>query len=301
MSRLNWFDAPAPAERLAVLRVLTGAFATAYLAVRLPAFHALADAPERDFEPVGVLWWLPSTVAPAAVTATIAVGLVAGAAFTAGAWFRVSGPAFAIAFLALTTYRSSFGQLLWFENLVVLHLLIVACTPSADAVAVDARRRPVPQPRAGYGWSVRLAALVTVSTYFLAGVAKLREGGRSWLAGDTLVNHVAYSAGRLEVLGASASPLAELLVRAGWLLTPAAVITIALELGAPLALMGGRIRDGWVVGTWLLHAGIAATMFVVFPYPLALVAFAPLYDLERLVPRRQPATTSGWWRRTSSG
>ena len=49
---------------------------------------------------------------------------------------------------------------------------------------------------------------MTVVTYVLAGLAKLRIGGVDWLVGDTLRNHVAYSAVRLEVLGARPSPLA---------------------------------------------------------------------------------------------
>jgi hypothetical protein len=319
---VSWFDAPAPPARLAVLRILVGAFATTYLAIRFPAFHALAGAPSRDLEPVGALWWLGAPVPGGLLTAALVVALATGAAFTAGVWFRVTGPCFALVLLALTTYRSSWGQLLWFENLMTLHVLIVACCPAADALSFTARRGPQRPDQAVYGWAVRLAGLVTVLTYVLAGVAKLRDGGWSWLAGDTLVNHVAYSAARLEVLGATPSPLAELLVRHEWLLGPAAALTIVLEIGAPLALLGGRVRDVWVAGVWLVHLGIAATMFVVFPYPLTLIAFAPLYRLERLVPRRflpagsagsagatrqatmsarrQP-TMSRWWRRTSSG
>jgi hypothetical protein len=34
-----------------------------------------------------------------------------------------------------------------------------------------------------------------------------------------------------------------------------------------------------------MHAAIAGLMFVVFPYPLLLAAFAPLYPLERLLRR----------------
>ena len=286
MPGVSWFDGPGPAARLGVLRVLAGAFATIYLAVRLPAFHALGDAPARDFDPVGALWWMSSPMPAGSVTALLVLALAAGVAYTTGTWFRISGPCFAVALLALTTYHSSFGQLLWFENLVNLHVLIVACSPSADAVSVDARGRDPVTDRAAYGWPVRLAALVTVLTYVLAGVAKLRDAGWSWLSGETLGNHIAYSSARLEVLGANASPVAMLLVRHDWLLTPAAVLTIAFELGAPLALLGGRVRDVWVAGTWLLHVGIAVTMFVVFPYPLSLIAFAPLFRLERLLPRR---------------
>jgi len=286
VSATRWFDGPGPPERLAVLRVLTGAFATIYLVVRLPAFHGLGDAPARDFEPVGVLWWMASPLPAGVLSLVLAVTTMAGAAFASGAWFRVTGPGFAILLLVVTTYHSSWGQLLWFENLVTLHVLIVGCSPSADALSVDARDRPPAPGRAVYGWPVRLSALVTVVTYVLAGIAKLAEAGSSWVSGQTLVNHIAYSAARLEVLGASGSPAAALLVRHAWLLTPAAVLTLVLELCAPLALLGGKARDVWVVGVWLMHVGIAATMFVVFPYPLSLVAFAPLFRLERLVPQR---------------
>ena len=121
----------------------------------------------------------------------------------------------------------------------------------------------------------------TVVTYVLAGLAKLRLGGLDWLVGDTLRNHVAYSAVRLEVLGGRPSPLAEPLVDQAWLFPPLAVLTVVVELAAPVALLGGRIRDVWVIAAWMLHAGIAALMLVVFPYPLFLVAFAPFYRLER--------------------
>ena len=62
----------------------------------------------------------------------------------------------------------------------------------------------------------------------------------------------------------------------------AGVVVIALELGAPIALLGGRVRTIWVAAVWLMHALIAATMFIVFPLPLFGVAFLPLFDAERL-------------------
>jgi hypothetical protein len=282
-----WLFAAAPAERLAVLRILTGGFAVVYLLVRFPAFAALRDADARRLDPVGALWLLDRPLPDGVLVGLLAVAVVAGTAFTAGAWFRISGPAFALALLTLTTYRSSWGQLLHFENLLVLHVLVVGVTRSADALAWDARRRRAPGRREvesspAYGWPVRLAALTTVVTYVLAGLAKLRLGGLDWLVGDTLRNHVAYSAVRLEVLGGRPSPLAEPLVDQAWLFPPLAVLTVVVELAAPVALLGGRIRDVWVIAAWMLHAGIAALMLVVFPYPLFLVAFAPFYRLERV-------------------
>jgi hypothetical protein len=291
----GWLAAPAPADRLAVLRVLTSLFATGYLVVRLPAYEALTDAPSVRFEPVGVLAWLDSPLSAPVWMALVAAALVAGAASVAGAWFRVSGPAFAALLLIVTTYRSSWGQLLWFEALVVLHILIIGVAPSADDVAVDARRaRPAPRPGGDYGFPIRLAAIVTVATYVLAGIAKLRLAGTDWMAGDTLRNHIAYSAARLELLGASPSPLAGPVMAHAALLAPMAVATVVIELAAPVALLGGWIRSLWVAAAWAMHAAIAAMMFVVFPYPLMLVAFAPLFPVERMRPRR-------WARRREPG
>jgi len=281
----GWLFAPAPAERLAVLRILAGTFAVTYLLVRLPAFLALADAPARSFHPVGLLSPLggpwPAATVRALVLATIALGL----AFTTGLWFRLSGPAFALGLLLLCTYRSSWGQLLHFENLMVVQVLIVGFAPSADVLALGRARsgRDRPPVAASYGSPVRLAALVTVVTYVLAGLAKLRLGGWDWMLGDTLRNHVAYSAARLDLLGGTPSPLGRRLVAHAWLFPPLAIATVLVELAAPVALLGGRVRNAWVVAAWLLHAGVAALMFVVFPYPLFLVAFAPFFRLERLL------------------
>jgi hypothetical protein len=277
----GWLFAPAPAERLAVLRVLVAGFATAYLLVRLAVFLDLADGRPSVFEPVGVLAWLTRPLPGAVVTATVLVALVASAALTLGVAARWTGPLAFVALLAATTYRSSWGQLLHFENLLVLHMGVVAFSASADAYAVT-RRGPRRGPDARYGWPVRLAALFTVATYVLAGVAKLRYGGLDWMLGDTLRNHVAYAVARLDVLGGSPPWLGQELVRYAWLFPPMAVASVVIELSAPLALRGGRLRTAWVAAAWLMHAGIAALMHIVFPYPLSLVAFAPLFRLERL-------------------
>ena len=285
----RWLLAPAPAERLAVFRVILGGYAFVYLLIRLPAFLAAARLTE-GFDPVGMLWFLDRPL-PAAVMAALAVTTpLLAVLFAAGLWFRLSGPALAVALLTLATYRSSWGRLLYFDNLLVLHVLIVSLAPAADRFVASFKggllggglaQDPKPDPDTGYGWPLRMCALVTLSTYVLAGVAKLRIGGLDWLGGSSLRSHVAYSAARFEVLGGSPSPIAGPLMDRLWLFTPAATATIVLELGAPLALVP-RLRTTWVASIWLMHAAIAATMFVLFPYPLFLVAFAPLYRLERL-------------------
>jgi hypothetical protein len=133
-------------------------------------------------------------------------------------------------------------------------------------------------------------ALITVVTYVLAGIAKLRYGGWSWLDGDVLRNQVATDALQKTLLGATSSPLSGWVASHGWLLVPASIAALAVELGAPMALLGGRWRDGWVAAAWLFHVGIT------FPYPLCLVAFAPFYDVEKAVAairRRRSADRRG--------
>ncbi len=276
-------DATAPPERLAMLRILTGSFTLVYMVVRLPVFVQLTER-ESGFDGVGAVAPLGAPVPDAVILVAIAVTLASGAAYTLGWRFRLLGPVFAVGFLALGSYRSSWGQLLHFENLVALHLIVVSLAPAADRWSLDARagRRPTDREATAYGWPIALAALIVVITYVITGLAKLRYGGVEWIVGDTLRNHVAYSAARLRLLGGDASPVARWAVRASWAWTPAAAFAILVELAAPVALLGGRIRTAWVVAVWLLHAGIAATMLIVFPYPLFLVAFAPFYRVERL-------------------
>lgn len=299
----GWFDKPAPPERLAMFRILLGTFTLGYLLIRLPVFLSLADGRPSRFEPVGLLSPLSGPLPSDLVTVAVISAVGFAVAFTAGWHYRFSGPALAVLMLVLGTYRSSWGQLLHFENLLVLHLLVVGLSPAAHVWSADARfagSRSVmdgrsagsgqssseSSPAVRYGWPLQLAAAITTVTYVLAGFAKLRYGGLDWMLGDTLRNHVAYSATRLDLLGGTPSPLAKPFVGFGWLFPPLATATVIIELAAPLALFGPPLRRVWVVSTWLMHMGILGLMFIVFPYPLFGLAFAPLYNLERLVPSR---------------
>ena len=63
-----------------------------------------------------------------------------GVAFMLGYRYRWCAPVFAIALLWITSYRSSFGMKFHTENLLVLHILLLAFAPAADACSLDARR-----------------------------------------------------------------------------------------------------------------------------------------------------------------
>ncbi len=303
LSPAAWLLAPAPAARLAVLRMLVGAYATVWAAVRLPAHLGHADQVADRWHPVGVLAPLGSPPADVAIVLLAAAAPVLGLLFVAGWRYGAVGPLFAAAMLVVATLDSAWGQVFHTENLVVVHLLILAAAPAADVLAAGRRRRP-PADAAGavdpdhpggpcepsdpdgrYGWPVRLAAVVVVLAYVLAGIAKLRIGGLDWLDGDTLRHLVANDNLRKALLGDSYSPIGTHLVGQAWLFPPLAVVTVVVELGAVVALGGGRWRTAWVAAAWLFHVGVLALMAIVFPYQLAGVAFAPFFRLERLPDR----------------
>jgi hypothetical protein len=173
----------------------------------------------------------------------------------------------------------------------VLHVIALAVTPAADAWAIAGPRPPREPPAAGYGWAIKLLAAITCATYLLAGVAKLELAGVRWLDGEQLRNQIAIDNVRKALLGGFTAPLARPLVAHPEALSALSVATLALELGAPLALLGRRIARLWAWGAWAFHVGVVLAMNVWFPYALTGLAFLPLVRAERAVgwPVR-------WWR-----
>lgn len=292
------FLAPLPVERLAVLRLAIGGFALVYAVVRAGHFIGAARLPPRHFAPVGVVRLLSAPLPPALATALVLAALLAGVAFVAGWRFRWTGPAFAILLLWITSYRSSWGMIFHTENLLVLHVGVLGIAPAADAYSLDRRHRDVVPPGPAHGWPVRLMCLVTVLTYLVSALAKLRVSGLAWVTSDILRNTIAFDNLRKIALGDVHSPIGGALVRQAWLWRPFAVVSLVMELGAPLALLDRRVARIWALVAWGFHVGVLALMAIFFPYPLFGFAFAPLFAVERIVPwwrerRRRRATATG--------
>lgn len=283
----NWMWRSAPATRLAALRVLVGAYTVVFMLARSASFWQTADLPAWQTEGVGVLWFLDTPWSPDLVHVLFLATIALGAAFTAGIGFRFTGPAFALVFLVMSTYRLSFGHVIHTEHLVALHLLALGFSRSADVWSFDSRRRRAePIDHVRYGIPIQAMILVTVITYVLAGVAKVRHGGMDWLVGDVLRNQVAYDNLRKELLGSPHSPIGGWTVRFTWIFPPAAVLTTLVEIGALAALTSSkRARWVWAVAAWGFHLVVLALMAISFPYPLSFVAYACLFDVERGVER----------------
>jgi hypothetical protein len=277
------------------MRILVGVFAIAYLATQLPLWWADGQFRPHDFRPLGVVKLLEHPLSAEVRRALPLFTMALAIPFVLGVWYRVTAPVFAAALLFALTYRNCWGMPFHTENLLVLHAIILAVVPAADAWSVDARRGGAAAPDERYGWPLRALAVLTVITYVLAGVAKLRLGGWAWLDGDSLREQIAVDNLRKHLMGAPMSPVATLFLEHTWLMTVLAVMTMVVELGAPLALFGRRPAMAWAIAAWGFHLGVVVLMAIVFPYPLVGLAYAPLFRCERPL-----AWIASRWRRRSS-
>jgi len=249
-------------ERLRILRAAIATFACVYTALRLRELWAIAHLPAAHFEPTGLARFvMPPVVVMAIACATV----VLLAAFAAGWRARVVGPLAALGFVLVFSYRSAWGQIFHTENLLALHLIALAIASWID------------DPKG----AVRLLVLLTVVTYVLAGIAKLRLAGLAWMDGEQLRNQIAVDNLRKALLGGGTAPLATVLLDHPAAFAPLSIAALVIELGAPIALLGGRYAVAWVTASWAFHLGIVLVMWIVFPYPLLGFAYLPLLPVER--------------------
>jgi hypothetical protein len=278
---LRWF-APVPSRRVELVRTFTFAYAVVWLVVRAGYVRDVARLPARRWEPVGVLDGLSSPPAGAVVLIAWLVALVACGAVVAGRGVRLAAPVGAAAMLLLATFTSSFGQVFHTEHLLVLHLGVLAAAALAEP--------PLRSSGTTSGWPLNLMMAIVVVTYVLAGVAKLRWSGLGWITGDILRNWIAIDNLRKLLFDDLHSPIGGWLSGVAWVWPPIAVVTLAVELGAPLALLAGRWRTVWLVTAWAFHVGVFALMAISFPYQLLGIAYLAFVRTEVV----ESAVRSGW-------
>ena len=280
-----WMDV-VPKERLGVLRVIVGGYALVYLLIRTPHLLSYTDYPLAMWQPVGVASFAPGPLVPVVAKVLVFATVALAVPFVLGWRYRLLGPVFAGLLLWVLTYSNSWGKILHTDNLLVLHVGVLALCPASDAVSLDARRRgdAAPPPSDGrYGWAIRLMCAVCIATYLLAGIAKVVNSGFAFVEGDTLRNYVAFDNVRKLELGSIHSPLGAALVTWGAPFGFLAALSLVLELGAPLALAHRRIAAWWVALVWGFHVGVLALMAIGFAYQLSGVAFAAFFRVERLL------------------
>ncbi len=291
LSRLDaWFRAPLPNQRLQLARFCIGAYAVVYLVSRARHLLAPLDYPPAQFAPVGMISALDAPLGAIWLYAALAVAVLSGTAFSLGRFSRVADPVFALSLSWVLSYRHSWGMIFHTDNLLVLHVAVLALASAVAPVPKLGSEAPTEPAKtaeadAQSGWILRTLCLVTVATYVIAGVAKLSLAGWGWMNGSTLRDQIAYDALRKLELGSVHSPLGTWLLPHAWVFPPLAAFSLAAELLAPLALLGRRAAAVWCIAAWLFHAGVLALMAIAFPYPLSAVAFASFAPLEHWWPR----------------
>ncbi|MEM9692562.1 MAG: hypothetical protein AAGA56_08460 [Myxococcota bacterium] len=278
----SWYFTSAPAKRIAAIRIAVGLFALVYATVRLPHFADYSKLSSAQFRPIGIVKLLLSTPLPSAATWAIALATcVFGAAFVVGKAYRYTGPLFAAGLLWITTYASSWGMIFHTDNLLVLHIVVLAAAPAADVWSWDTRDKAAPDDDARYGWPLRLMGAVAAGAYFLAGVAKLKNEGITWATTNFLRDYVAYDAIRKQQLASFYSPLGGWLTQYSGIWKPLAGISLIVELGFPLAIFHRRLAQLWSVLAMGFHLGVLALMMILFAYPLFGFAFLCFFNVER--------------------
>jgi hypothetical protein len=284
-----WFEA-APPARLAMLRILVGAYALYYLVPEYDDLLKVAQSDPKLFAPVGVVFHAPIEVE--LFRWLLRATLLSAACFAFGLCFRITGPVFAGLLLWLLSYRNSWSMIYHSDNLLVLHVIVLGLTRAADVLSLDAFIRRVCRPGAAiasqpdwqYGWPVKLMCAMTVSAYFVTSVAKLSGPlGLSWVTGQALRSQMAVDAIRKELLGGQPNPVSYSLYDWLPLFTLLGAGSLALEFFAPLALLNKRVGRIWAINAFLMHWGILLVMRITFLYQLSGVIFAPFFRVERLL------------------
>jgi hypothetical protein len=281
---LEAFHRPLPPQRLGWIRIVVVGYALAYVSLLWPMFLEAPHLPLDEYRPVGIFFLYQAPLSEPTVHLILVGFFVVGVLAMAGWRFPVTGRAFALLTLVLLSYRNSWGYIQHAEKLPLIHVLILGFSPAADAVSLDARRRagqglPAARTAGCYGWPVRLMAWVTVMTYVLSAVTKLRYSGWAWIASDVVRNVVGWVALRNDVLGLPSSIVGPQLLQFPWLFNAIAALTVAIELGAPLAFVA-RCRTLWMMSAVLMHWGVLALMLIPFPYHLFGLAYLPFLEVE---------------------
>ena len=277
MSRLRaWLFEPAPLARVALLRLAVYVFVVIdVLALHTSGwYHGFASPVWYEPLAAGRLLHLPA--ASVLLVELLKWGSVAGALVAmTGRFPRASGWVVALSWSWYQYVAFSYGKVDHDRADFVVALLLL---PTVGMAHLSDRRLSE-----AAGFALRSVQLAAIATYLLSAVAKLRFGGPGWVNSATLVRAVVRRG----------TPFGRLFLETPWLLHAMQWLIVAAELLSwTIFLLPDRSRRLMVLGWYLFHAGVYATITIAFwPHLVMMLAFLPLEQYrDRLVER---------WRRRS--
>lgn len=290
--RLRWFTAvwnrfwfaPVAADNLGLCRLL---FYALFFRIYGPRDYTLwAD--------VDHVFWMPShlfeilRLQPLGHEALLVLSMlwkVAMVTSAIGLFTRLSTATACILAIVFLGMPHSFGKMHHSDALGMLIFVALALAPSGAAWSVDAwwrrrRGRVAPTASGAFHWPVRFVQVMMVTVFFAAGVAKLRVSGLEWIFSDNIRNTIIWHYYNFEPPFALGLWLAQFDVVARGL----ALASVALEVAAPLALIGTRARLLLVPSLYLMQLGFWALMGIAFP-PYLFCYYLFWVPWDRLVAR----------------
>ncbi|WP_313823818.1 hypothetical protein [Citricoccus sp.] len=276
--------------RPAVLRVATGIFSAAHNIRRRAMFRTLHAQDASQFTPVGVVRILKRPLPPRVANGIFDAAQAVNIAATVGVGHRITGPLNAALQLWTISYRNSWTMLLHSDNMLTMHQMVLGTTRSADALSVDSLLRertlfPQRYERA-YGAVPTAMNVATVAVYFISGMAKVRGPlGLKWAGGDALRGQIAVDGMRKDLFGSPKPEAGAALYQQKELFTVMAIVSLAVELGAPLSLINRRLGQVFAAGAWGMHVGIRIIMGIKFKYNISGVSYLPYFPMGPQLPR----------------
>jgi hypothetical protein len=248
---------PEPALSLALLRVVVAGSMLLAPGFREGARLA-AWAPERWVAPEG-LGWFARHVPINGALAIAAELLVAFAALCAIAGVRARLSFGVLAVVGFYLFAiAQLGGHVWHDNHLLWFCALLAASPCADVLAVDAPRSLAEEGRA-YAGPLLVARALLGAIYFFPGLHKLLTSGLAWASPDSLrfqlywkwVEHGAVPAFRLDLHPA--------LLHAGGL------AVLAFELSFPVLVLFRRTRVAAAVAGLAFHLASYFALDLLFP------------------------------------
>ena len=276
--------------RPAVLRIGVGLCAARHHSRRRALLRGVHAQDPQRFAPVGVVRVLRRPLRPEVADRIHDAAQAVNVLATLGVAHRVTGPLNAALQLWTLTYRNSWGMIYHNDNMLVLHQMVLGTSPSADALSVDAlvmRRRLAPAVFGRrYGAVPVMLNAVTSAVYFISGVAKVRSTvGFGWAYGDVLRGQIAIDGLRKDLFGSQKPAAGTALYHRERLFALMAVVSLAVELGAPLSLLDRRLGLAFAAAAWGMHTGIREIMGISFPYNISGVSYLAHLPVGPQLPR----------------
>lgn len=257
---------PAAPTNLAVNRILFYGILLYYFGLSRSRtdFPAWAAIPEAFWDPIWYFRWLGLPLLSESTLEILSIAWkVALVCSALGVLTRVSTTlSFALG-AYLIGLMQCFGKTHHFDYAALIVLGIMALSRSGDAVSVDRlvrnrigwhrERDPSVAALSGeYAWPIRLVQLLTVLVFFGAGVSKLRHAGLAWIFSENM---------RFVLLGHhySHEPPTRwglYVAQVGWAPKLLGLLTVVLEIGAPLALVGRTLCRVIIPGLVMMQVGI---------------------------------------------